>query len=128
MLTTRQKSIMEFLVQGISSYKIIAKELNISRSTVRSNLSTIYLKSHIVDGHKEIKAALLYKRHKLCHVVKNQCTENLSLPYEKEQLLILFGKDTQINKLQKELDALRDRLKTLRETYMTSLVWQTGSN
>jgi DNA-binding NarL/FixJ family response regulator len=59
-LTTREKEILEFLVQG-NSYKMIAEKGFVSIDTVKKHLQNIYHKLHVNCGTEAVAKALRHK-------------------------------------------------------------------
>jgi len=55
-ITTRDQQVLQLLMQGCSN-KDIAKQLNISRRTVKQHLRTLFLRAGIRDGRKRVKLA-----------------------------------------------------------------------
>ncbi len=60
-LSTREKEILQLLVEGLS-YKAIAERLFISPHTVRTHLKNIYEKLHV---HSKSEAAVKAMKHRL---------------------------------------------------------------
>jgi DNA-binding NarL/FixJ family response regulator len=56
-LTTKETSILQFLVNGYS-YKMIAAELQISIDTVRFHIKKIYDKLHVHSGTEAVSKAI----------------------------------------------------------------------
>lgn len=56
-LTTREKEILQMLVDG-KSYKMIAAESNIATDTVKSHIRNIYAKLHVNSGTEAVSKAI----------------------------------------------------------------------
>ena len=56
-LTTREKEILQMLVNG-KSYKMIAAELKIATDTVKSHIKNIYAKLHVNSGTEAVSKAI----------------------------------------------------------------------
>jgi DNA-binding NarL/FixJ family response regulator len=59
-LTTKEKELLQFLVQGMS-YKMIADAMMISFETVKSHVKNVYRKLHVSSGAEAVSKAIKQK-------------------------------------------------------------------